>query len=150
MIPAPATFIFPFSTVKPLRVPSVLILGLPVVRTARSTLIKPAPLTLIPLGLAMIRFALLPAISIKPLRLVAAVPVTSCRMVLAALPARLILTLTLPAIAVSTGAFPALLLNTRPSLPTLKEPALLWDKPAALGAAISTTGADALGPAKAV
>ena len=71
-------------------------------------------------------------------------------MVLAALPARLALTLTLPARAVSTGAFPALLLNTSPSLPTLKEPALLWDKPAALDAAISTTGADAFGAAKAV
>ena len=136
LTPPPPTVILPRSTPSVTRPSRAL--GTPVDRVRLLVFRVLRPLTLMPLGLAMMRLALPPKTSSVPCRLLGPVPVTSDRMVLASVAPRFGLRLIWPAICERPST--VLLLNTTPGATVLSCWNWLCDRPWASGAAILTIG----------
>ena len=83
-IPELPITIVPSSTSKPFNSPNLSNIVFPVVNIALGVFINPAPFTYTPFGLAKIKLACFPAISVNPSSLDLLVPVISAKIVSAA------------------------------------------------------------------
>ena len=135
---------WPALTRKPSRPPAGPSSGAPVVSMPRLVLMKPPPLQTMPLGLAMITSARVPATSMRPSSRLGLVPSTWLRMTWAEPAFSSGLAPIVPPNWVWTG--PVALLRITPWGSTSNRWKWLLDRPAPLGATICTTGGRSLEP----